>query len=142
MAFDIYRGWPFDGALTDNIAPKDGENIIAGMIVKRETPSTAGQLIKATGAADEVAYMAIQNQTDYDVRFSGKMPVIVKNAIVLTDQYVTGDPYQFGSKLQVASGGDAGKLRVHTGGAAPVWGWADGFVVRDSVTFLKVIVNL
>lgn len=141
MAFDIFRGWPFDGALTDNLAPKDGENIIAGMIVKRETPSTAGLLIKATGAADEVGYMAIQNQSDYDVRFSGKMPVMVKNAIVLTDQYVTTDTYQYGSKLQVGSAGDAGKLKLHTGGAAPVWGWADGIVIRDSISYLKVVMN-
>ena len=137
MSMDIYKGWPLDGAINDNAKPKDAENIVAGMIIKKDAN---GELIKATGASDEREFFALENQQDYVVSQGKSMAYIVKNAIVLTDQYDTSKTYSFGTPVKVDSG-NPGKLTPWTGGdPEPIFGYADGKVTRDSVEYLKVII--
>ena len=134
MAMDIFKGWPLDGALNDNAKPKDAEGIIAGMFIKKDAN---GELIKATGAAGEKAYFALENQSDYPVAAAGKMAYIVGNAIVLTDQYDGAGAYGYGTELMVDSG-NPGKIKVHGGGAEPVIGFSDGKITRDEIEYVKV----
>ena len=134
MAMDIYKGWPLDGSLNDNAQPLAGEVIIAGMAIKKDAN---GLLIKALGAAGEKAFFALENQADFAVVGAKKMAYIVGNAIVLTDQYIAAGITGYGQELEVSTVAlEAGKLRLRTTG--PLYGWHDGTVVRDGVTYLKV----
>jgi len=54
--FDIYKGWPYDGAINDNGTPKNDEGIKAGMFI---TKDSNGLLIKALGEANEAVFVAI-----------------------------------------------------------------------------------
>ena len=55
------------------------------------------------------------------------MAYIVKNAIILTDQYDTTQTYPIGTKLGIS--GTAGIIAPHTTG--PEVGICDGFIERD-----------
>lgn len=134
MAFDIYKGWPFDGAINDTAKPDSAAAIVAGMFIKK---NPGGELIKADGTANEAAFFALQDQASYNVVFSQQLPYIVKNAIVLTDQYVTFS-YTIGERLQV-SAISPGKVSNHLGAGAPVIGYYDGTVRRDGVDYIKII---
>jgi hypothetical protein len=134
MAMDLYKGWPFDGALNDNAKPKASEGIVAGMFIKKDAN---GELIKATGAAGEQVYFALEDQDAFPVEAADKMAYIVGNAIVLTDQYTATGIIQ-GSELEVDSG-NPGKIKLQASG--DIIGWADGTVVRDELTLLKVKLN-
>lgn len=136
MAWDIVKGWPYDGALNDNAVPKDAENIIAGMAVKKHTD---GELIKAVGAANERAFVAIANQAALDVTFSKSMPYVWGNMIYLTDQYVAQN-YVMGENLEV-SPGNPGKLQKYTAGVPPIFGVYDGQVTRDGINYIKVVLK-
>ena len=136
MAFDIYRGWPLDGSIHDNAPPKEGEGIIEGMAVKKDAN---GELVKADGTAAEVAGMSLKSQADLDVAFADSMPYVLRNAIMYTDQYVGGETRAIGDALQVSSGGEAGLFKLHTGGAAPVFGTYDGEEIRNGKTMIKII---
>ena len=138
MAMDTYDGWPLDGALTDNAEPKAAEAIIAGMMIKKDATS---KMIKATGAANERAYFALEDQSDFAVVGAKKMAFITKNAVMLTDQFDTGGTYTPGTRLMVDSG-NAGKLKVYGGGAEPVIGHADGLKTRDEISYLKVVLEI
>jgi hypothetical protein len=135
MAVDIVFGWPYNGAISYHGKPKDAENIIAGMAVKRHTDS---EIIKATGAANEAAFLVLQDQSSVDVVFAKSIPFIVKNAIILTDQYMA-DNYVIGEPLQVSTG-TAGLLAKKTVPTSPVFGVFDGWEVRDSLTMMRVII--
>jgi len=136
MAFNVKKGWPLGGALEDSAKPKAGEGIVAGMAIKKDS---SGELVKATGAALEVSYMALDNQDAFDVVEADKLPYILGNAIVQTDQFVAG-AYAVNDALQVSTvGAEAGKLVVHTGGTAPTWGWVDELVTVDGVSMLSVV---
>ena len=134
MAMDTFKGWPLDGALTLNLKPKDGEDIVAGMFVYKDTN---GELVKGVGAAGERAYFALENQDDYAVIGAQKMAVVTHNAIMLTDQYDAGGSYDYKTPLEVDSA-NPGKVKPHTGGGAPVVAYADGFETRDDIEYLKV----
>ena len=134
---DIYKGWPLDGAINDNAKPKDGEDVIAGMVI---TKDANGELVKAVGAANEIEFFALENQQDFVVSQAKSMAYIVKNAIVLTDQYDTSKVYAYGIPVKVDST-NPGKLTPWTSGdTEPIFGYSDGKVTRDSVEYLKVII--
>lgn len=133
MAMDIYKGWPFDGAINDNAPPKSGEGIVAGMAVKKDSN---GELVKANGAVGEKAFFAMNDQASLDVVHSKSLPYIVSNAIVLTDQYIAAS-YTTGQGLEVSSA-SPGSLKAL--GTAPLFGYFDGFVTRDGIDFMKVII--
>lgn len=134
MAMDIFGGWPLDGALHGNAKPKAAEAIVAGMFIKKDAN---GELIKADGTTGEKVYFALENQSDYPVIEADKMAYIVANAIVLTDQYDTGETYGYDTTLMVDSG-NPGKVKPHGGGAQPVIGFSDGKVIRDGIVYLKI----
>ena len=139
MAMDIYKGWPFDGALNDNAKPKLDEGIIAGMAIKKDTN---GELIKADGTPGENAFFALENQADYSVQAAGKMAYIVSNAIVLTDQYDNLVEYPYQAPVQ-ADPANPGKFKpwvtADPDPDPPIYAKADGFVTRDDIQYLKLI---
>jgi hypothetical protein len=134
--FDIWKGWPYDGALNDNAEPLAGEDIIAGMAIAKDAN---GKLIKAVGTEPKV-FWAIENQDAPPVQFAGVMPYIVSNAIILTDQYDATADYTVRKHIMVDRGmGREGKLVPWDADAAkPVVGHHDGFVERDGYTYLKL----
>lgn len=134
--FDIYKGWPFDGAINDNAEPLAGQDIIAGMAIAKDAN---GKLIKAVGTEPRV-FWCIENQDAPPVQFAGVMPYIVGNAIILTDQYDTTADYTVRPQLMVDRGmGKAGKLIAWDADVAkPVVGYHDGFLERDGYTYIKV----
>ena len=134
MAMDIFGGWPLDGALHGNAKPKASEGIVAGMFVKKDAN---GELVKADGTAGEKAFFALENQSDYPVIEANKMAYIIANALVLTDQYDTGEVYGYDTNL-MADSGNPGKVKPHGGGAQPVVGFSDGKVTRDGIEYLKI----
>jgi len=134
MAMNVTKNWPLGGALEDSAKPKVAEAIIAGMAVKLDL---AGELIKADGTALEDAYFALDSQDSFDVVEAEKLPYLVGNAQVQTDQFVA-DTYAPGDKLQVASGADAGKVKKHTGGTAPTYGSVQATEVVDGLTMLTI----
>jgi len=97
MAIDTYKGWPYKGTLDDTATPKDGEDIKAGMVI---TKDSTGQLIKATQSSTMI-FWALENQNDKAVIGAQRMAYIVKNAIILTDQYDATQTYPIGTKLGI-----------------------------------------
>lgn len=134
MAFDIYDGWPYGASTKDHAPAKADENIIVGMMVKKVN----GEMVKADGSAGERAFFALDSSEKEDVKFSRSLPYLVGDYIVLTDQFLAA-AYVQDSPLQVAGGGNAGKITLHAGGAAPIIGYYDGMVTRYGITFLKII---
>lgn len=135
MAMNVTKNWPLGGALEDSAKPKAGEGIIAGMAVKKDA---AGELVKATGAAKEQAFFALDSQESYDVIESDRIPYIIGNAQVQTDQYLA-DTYLPGDELAVSTvGGEEGLLKKHTGGGEPTYGWVDGVETVDGVVMLTI----
>jgi len=135
---DLYKGWPFEGAINDNAVPKTGAGIDAGMAIKKDVN---GELIKADGTAGEKAYFALDSQlTDLVVTGARSLAYIVGNAIVLTDQYDTTKVYGYGTEIMVDAG-NPGKFTPWLAGS-PVFGHSDGFVTRDEVTYLKIVMPL
>ncbi len=128
MTMNVARGWPADSALQDNFPPKDGENIIEGMAIKLDNNN---EWIKADGSPKEVAWFALDSQDAKDVIGSKRLPAILGNCIVETDQFVTA-AYTPGMELQVSTTvGQEGLVMPHAGGTAPTYGW----VVRVSVEY-------
>ena len=137
MAMNVVKGWPIGGALDHNVAPTAGEGIVAGMFVKRD--ATTGKLVKADGSAKEVAMFALDDQDAFDVVEADKIPVLISNAMVETDQFIAGS-YAPGDELEVSSaGGEEGKLREHTGGGSPTVGWVDELVTVDGIPMIRLI---
>ena len=135
MAMNVTKNWPLGGALEDSAKPKDLEGIIAGMAVKKDA---SGELIKAVGAVKEQAYFALDSQDAFDVIESKRIPYILGNAQVQTDQFVAG-AYVPGDELQVSvTGGEEGLVKVHLGAGAPTYGWVDAVEVVDGVTMLTI----
>ena len=134
MAFNVKKNWPLGGALEDSAKPKDGEGLVSGMFVKKDAN---GELVKADGSADEVAFMLVDNQDAFDVVESQRVPYIIGNAIVQTDQYEV-DTYVPGDKLEV-SAATPGKVRKATGGGAPTIGWVDGLETIEGLAMLTII---
>lgn len=135
MAMNVTKGWPLGGALEDSAKPKAGEDIIAGMAVKKDS---SGELVKADGTAKEQAYMALDSQDAFDVVEALRLPYIIGNAQIQTDQFVAGS-YSVGDELQVSeTGGEEGLVKVHTGGTAPTYGWVDKVETVDGVTMLTI----
>jgi len=140
MAMQIYSGWPYDGAITDNAEPTASEGILAGMAIKKD--STTGKLVLADGTVGEVSFFALKDQDDTDVVFSKSLPYIVKNATVYTDQYVA-DTYSINDPICVSTGighAEDGLYRKYVDGVdtAPVVGYYDGSRTFDSVVFIKI----
>lgn len=136
MAFDTFDGWPIDGALTDNVKPKDGEEIIAGMAVKKDA---TGELVKADASAGERVFWAVQDQDDADVEAAGKMPTILTNAVILTDQFEAG-AYAGNAKLEVS--GTTPGVVAELGGGTEIDGvFTDGKITRDGIEYLKVVIK-
>lgn len=135
MTMEAFRNWPNGGALELDAKPKDGEGIVAGMFIKLNTAD--GEWILATGADNEKAAFALQNQSDNDVVEAQKLPAILGNMIAGTDQYVPGS-YTLDLELQVDPA-NHGKLKAHAGGAlTPVVAISKGIVERDGISFLKI----
>lgn len=134
MTMEIFKGWPYGGAIDNNGKPKASEDIVAGMFVKRNPADN--EWIKATGAAGEHAEFALQDQSDYDVIAAQKLPTIMQNALVGTDQYTPGT-YAINADLEVDSA-NHGKVKIHAGGSAPVVAVSKGIVDRDGISFLKM----
>jgi len=134
MSMNVLKGWPLGVALEMSYPPADGEAIVAGMAVKL---NVAGELIKATGAAKEVASMALDAQSAFDVVESGKLAVLIGNAMIQTDQFVAG-AYPIGTELEVSAVAP-GLVRVKTVATAPTYGWVQGTAVVDGVTMLTIL---
>ena len=137
MAMDTYDGWPLGGSLNDNFVPKAGEAIIAGMFVKRDAQ---GELVKADATTGEKAFFALENQSDNAVIEAKKMAVITHNATMLTDQF-QADTYGYDTDLMVDNA-NPGTVKPHGGGAQPIVGHSDGYLTRDGITYLKIILHL
>ena len=136
MAMDTFKCWPLDGAINDNAVPYNYTDIVAGMFVKKDSQ---GKLVLADGTAGERAYFALENATDLAVKGAKKMAYVIQNAIMLTDQYDTGETYGYNTPLKVDSG-DPGKLTPWVAmDTEPIVAYADGTVTRDSVEYLKII---
>lgn len=147
MAGNVKKGWPLGCALEDSATFTDGAAIVAGMAVKKD--ASTGKLVKATGAAKEVAFHALDRQAASDVETSGKLPYIIGNAICTTDQFVAGT-YTPGDELIVKGlvTGAEGKVKERSGAtgeaAAPTYGWFDRFEVIEGVNqmvFIKPVPN-
>lgn len=137
MAMNVVKGWPLGGALDHNVAPTVGAGIVAGMFVKRD--SSTGKLVKATGAAKEVAMFALDSQSDYDVIAADRIACIVSGAMVETDQFVA-DTYTPGEEMEVSTaGGESGKVRTKTAATAPTVAWVDSLSTVDGVPMLRLI---
>jgi len=137
MAMNVVKGWPLGGALDHNVAPTAGEGIVAGMFVKRD--ATTGKLVKADATVKEVAMFALDDQGAFDVIEADKIPVLIMNALVETDQFIAG-AYAPGDELQVSEvGGEEGKLKKHLGAGAPTVGWLDDVVTVDGIPMLRLI---
>ncbi len=135
MAMNVTKNWPLGGALEDSAKPKALEGIIAGMAVKRDA---AGELVKADGTAKEQAYFALDSQDAFDVIEADRLPYILGNAQVQTDQFVAG-AYAPGDELQVSvTGGEEGLLKVHLAAGAPTYGWVDAVETVDGITMLTI----
>jgi len=132
VAFDTFYGWPNDGSLNDNAQPKDGESIVAGMAVKKDAD---GLLVKADGTAGENVWWAVNDQSAFDVESSASLPIIAKNAIILTDQFEAGD-YTENKKVQVSTTSPGLVAPVAAG---IVVGTSDGRINRDGIEYLKII---
>ena len=137
MAWDIHKGWPYDGAITDFAKIKTDEGLIEGMFA---TKNASNELIKAIGADDEKAFFIIDDQTRDDVISANCLGYIVSNAIVFTDQFKATDVYTLGDKLQVDSVVN-GTIKKHTGGTAPVVATYDGTEERKDVEMIKIIIS-
>lgn len=138
MAMNVARGWPFEGAIQENYAPTTGEGIVAGMAVKLD-PVT-NKLVKADGTQKEVAFFALDDQAASDVRGADKLPVLVGNCTVQTDQYVAG-VYAANTEVQISTvAGQEGQIIPHAGGTAPTYGWVTGnvTVTYDGTTMLEI----
>jgi len=122
MAMQLYQGWPFDGTITDNLPLTTDEGIVAGMAIKKDA---TGKAIKAVGAADELIYFAMQDQTESSVAFSNALPVSCNNYILYTDQFVAASFAQ-DDKLEIGDTANEGKWMKHAGGAKPIAGRYDG----------------
>lgn len=134
MAFDILDGWPNDGALTDNVKPKAGEDIIEGMIVQKDA---AQELVKADGTTGNV-WWAVQNQSDSDVKAADKMPVILSGAILLTDRF---EPGAYNGQLSLEVSATPGFVAPLAGGTQIEGVYSDGKLTRDGIEYLKVVVK-
>jgi hypothetical protein len=135
MAMNVTKNWPLGGALEDSAKPKTGEDIIAGMAVKKDA---AGELVKADGSSKEQAYFALDSQDAYDVIEADRIPYILGNAQVQTDQYLA-DAYAPGDELQVsATVTEEGLLKKHLGAGAPTYGWVDAVETVDGIVMLTI----
>jgi hypothetical protein len=133
--FDIWKGWPYDGAINDNAEPLAGQAIEAGMAI---TKDVNGKLIKATGAEPTV-YWAVEDQDAPPVVMAGVMPYIVKNAIILTDQYSALGTYDLTApQLMVDAGTPGTVIDWDSNPAHAIVGYYEGTVERDSVTYMKI----
>jgi hypothetical protein len=137
MAMNVVKGWPLGGALDHNVAPTAGAGIVSGMFVKRD--SVTGKLVKATGAVKEVAMFALDDQSAKDVAEADKIPLLIMNAIVETDQFIAG-VYTYGDELEVSPVlAENGKIRKKVVAAAPTVGWVDDIVTVDGIPMLRLI---
>jgi hypothetical protein len=134
MAWDIYKGWPYDGAINDNAKAKDGEGIIAGMAVKYDAN---GEMVKADGTQHERAFLAVANQDDPDVVFAQKLPFVKKNATIFTDQFIDA-AFTMNQNLEIASGANVGKFQEHAAGVAPIVGYYEGREDRNGIEMIKI----
>lgn len=135
MAFNVKKGWPFAHPFEHSGAPKVGEAIVAGMAIKRDAN---GELVKAAGAAKEVSFMALNNQSDFSVQEANSLPFLIGNAVVMTDQYAV-DVYAPGDELIVDSA-NPGKLKKRgLDVVAPTWGWVDAVEDHDGIEMLVII---
>lgn len=135
MAMNVTKNWPLGGAVEDSAAPLAGEGIVAGMAIVK---NAAGLLVKAVGAPKEQAYMALDSQDSYDVIEADRLPYILGNAQVQTDQFVAG-AYAPGDELQVSTvPAEAGLVTLHLGLGAPTYGWVDAVETVDGVLMLTI----
>lgn len=133
MAFDIHKNYPH-GCLEDSYKPKDGEGIIAGMMVKFDANA---ELIKASGVAGEYAMIATIDQPVNFFEQGGKVQVVKENASLMSNQFVQGPVYNPHDALQVSvTPGEEGLITKHTGGAAPIIGRFLDFKTIDDITYL------
>jgi hypothetical protein len=141
MAMDVIKGWPLDGALNRNAKPKDGAGIVAGMFVKKDA---VGELLKADGVAGEVAYFSLENQSDYSVIGADSLAYVVGNAMMGTDQYDSTKVYGYNTPVMVDNA-NPGKVTPWVAatpgpGDSPVVATTDGFVTRDGIDYLILLI--
>jgi hypothetical protein len=134
MAWDISKGWPYDGSIDDNAKPKDAEGIVSGMAIKYDVN---GEMVKADGTQYERAFLAVANQADPDVGYAGKIPFIKRNATIFTDQFINAN-FSMNQNLEVAAGGNAGKFQEHAAGNAPIVGYYEGKEHRNGIEMIKI----
>lgn len=134
MSYDAHKGYP-EMALEDSYPPASGQGIQEGHFVKLDGN---GNLIKAVGAQNEYAMMAVSPQTSLLLEQGEKVKVIKGQCSMFTSFYVSGPSYAYGDRLQVSTtGGQEGMLTLHTGGTAPIIGRYLGVEKRNGVNMLK-----
>ena len=135
--FDSIKGFPYRDIRTQYVGKTD-EGIEAGHMVALDEN---GELVLASGGANEYAMVAMNNQPTFLCEQGGKIAVLQENSVFATDKYKSGVTYTVGGKLQVSvTGGEEGLLIPHAGAGAPVVGRYEGTKSIFGTTL--IIVNL
>lgn len=100
MGFNVVKGWPLGSGLEDSAIPAPGVTIEAGMFLKRDVHPTLANTtvvrpIDIAGAADVRTntyqpLFALDRSAAFDVIESNRIPFLLQNAIVETDQLGVG----------------------------------------------------
>ena len=139
MAIDYLKGYPWD-CISHQGKLKPDENILAGMVVKE---NASGEVVRCDGTAGEQSFFAKENDTAKDVIFVKKLPYVMTNVVVLTDQYYDNDgaiTINKGDNLAAGDTAYTGLAILHPGGAStkPVIGKFQGFYLRDGINYMAI----
>lgn len=133
--FDIIKGFPYRDIRGQYVGRTD-EDIEAGHMVAVDEN---GELVLASGGANEYAVVAMNDQPTFLCEQGGKIAVLKENAEFATDKYKSGVSYTPDCKLQVSvTEGEEGLLTIHAGEGAPVIGRYLGTVSVFGTTLIKV----
>lgn len=160
MGMNVVKGWPIGEALEDSAIPAPGVTIEEGMFLKRiPHPSKPGQVAVRPVLADNITdtnantegrtVFALDRTGATDVVDSNRLPFLINNAIVETDQLAAGATFTvagIGANV-FASGLEAGKVFHSAGaGASIIVGTFDGLATiadinGDAIDAIRIILK-
>ena len=136
MAIDYLKGYPWN-CISHQATLKSDEEISAGMLIK---VNSSGQAVRCDGTAGEASYFAKEDDTAKDVIFTKKLPYVMSNVVVLTDQFDGAiSSYTEGDNLAAGDTLLTGQVVIHPGtGTKPIIGKYVGTRTRNSVVYMAV----
>ncbi len=146
MGFNVVKGWPIGEALEDSSIPFPGVTIESGMFLKKVPhPTVSGQSavrpVDIAGGDDNtntnLVMFSVDRSAAFDVIDANRIPYIVGNAIVETDQLEAGATFtaaDVGDPVYV-SDAEPGKLtNTDPGGADTIIvGYFDGLTTLEDI---------